>query len=275
MPATEQRWIPAWHVDHRISIAGMARSYRGLILTQKNVLITGAAKRIGAACARLLHAEGCNVFLHCRSSVTEAQQLCDELNRLRSGSAKIMQADLLNIAELKALAEQAETAWGGIDVLVNNASSFYPTAVGNATEAQWDELLGSNLKAPFFLAQALTNTLTERQGCIVNIIDIHAERGLSGYPVYSIAKAGLAAMTKILAKELGPKIRVNGVAPGAILWPDNELSEPAKQEILQRVSLKRSGEPVDIAKAVLFLIKDADYITGQILTVDGGRTLFC
>ncbi|MGR9013008.1 MAG: pteridine reductase [Gammaproteobacteria bacterium] len=241
----------------------------------KNVLITGAAKRIGAACARLLHSEGCNVFLHYRSSAAEAEQLCDELNRIRPGSARIMQADLLNMSELEALVEEAETAWGGIDVLVNNASSFYPTAVGNTTEAQWDELLGSNLKAPFFLAQALAKTIADNKGCIVNIVDIHAERGLSGYPVYSIAKAGLAAMTKVLAKELGPAVRVNGVAPGAILWPDNDLSESAKMEILQRVTLKRSGEPIEIAKAVLFLIKDADYITGQIVTVDGGRTLFC
>lgn len=241
----------------------------------KNVLITGAAKRIGAACARLLHSDGCNVFLHYRSSAAEAQQLCDELNQLRPGSAKIMQADLLNMAELEALARKAEAAWGGIDVLVNNASSFYPTAVADVTESQWDELLGSNLKVPFFLAKALEKTLTDNKGCIVNIIDIHAERGLSGYPVYSISKAGLSAMTKILAKELGPKVRVNGVAPGAILWPDNDLSESAKLEILQRVALKRSGEPSDIAKAALFLIKDADYITGQILTVDGGRTLFC
>ncbi len=241
----------------------------------KNVLITGAAKRIGAACARLLHSEGCNVFLHYRSSETEAQQLCAELNQQRPNSAKIMQADLLNMAELEAVASAACLAWGGIDVLVNNASSFYPTAVTDVTERQWDELMGSNLKAPFFLAKALAKTLADNNGCIVNIVDIHAERGLSGYPVYSIAKAGLAAMTKVLAKELGPTIRVNGVAPGAILWPDNDLSESAKLEILRRVTLKRSGEPVDIAKAVLFLVKDADYITGQILTVDGGRTLFC
>jgi pteridine reductase len=241
----------------------------------KNVLITGAAKRIGAACARLLHSEGCNVFLHYRSSTAEAGRLCNELNQLRTDSAKIMQADLLNMAELATVAREACLTWGGIDVLVNNASSFYPTAVSEVSESQWDELLGSNLKAPFFLAQALAKTLTDNNGCIVNIVDIHAERGLSGYPVYSIAKAGLAAMTKILAKELGPKVRVNGVAPGAILWPEHDLSEQAKQEILQRVILKRSGEPGDIAKAVLFLIKDADYITGQILTVDGGRTLFC
>jgi pteridine reductase len=239
----------------------------------KNVLITGAAKRIGAACARLLHTEGCNIFLHYRSSATDARQLCDELNQQRPDSARIMQADLLNKASLEVVAKEASTAWGGIDVLVNNASSFYPTAIPDVTEQQWDELLGSNLKAPFFLAQALAKNLTANNGCIVNIVDIHAERGLNGYPVYSIAKAGLAAMTKILAKELSPAVRVNGVAPGAILWPE-QSSESDNQDILQRVALKRRGEPADIAKAVLFLIKDANYITGQILTVDGGRTLF-
>ncbi len=246
---------------------------------QKNVLITGAAKRIGAACARLLHSEGCNVFLHYRSSKEDALQLCDELNQQRPDSAKVMQADLLDMNELESVAREACMAWGGIDVLVNNASSFYPGAVAKVTERQWDELLGSNLKAPFFLAKALAETLADNKGCIVNIVDIHAERGLSGYPVYSIAKAGLAAMTKVLAKELGPAVRVNGVAPGAIIWPEldlqTDLSEQARQEILQRVALKRSGEPADVAKAVLFLIKDADYMTGQILTVDGGRTLFC
>ncbi len=241
---------------------------------QKNVLITGAAKRIGAACARLLHSEGCNVFLHYRSSKEAALQLCYELNQMRPDSACMMQADLLNSGEREALANEACMAWGRIDVLVNNASSFYPTAMADVTEQQWDELMGSNLKAPFFLAKALSETLTHNKGCIVNIVDIHAERGLMDYPVYSIAKAGLVAMTKVLAKEFGPSVRVNGVAPGAILWPDNDLSEQGRQEILQRVVLKRCGEPADIAKAVWFLIKDADYITGQIVTVDGGRTLF-
>lgn len=241
---------------------------------QKNILITGAAKRIGAACARLLHSEGCNVFLHYRSSQEAALQLYDELNEIRSDSAKIMRADLLDSDELEAFASAASVAWGGIDVLVNNASSFYPTGMASVTEQQWDELLGTNLKAPFFLTKLLAETLSKNNGCIVNIADIHAERGLPGYPVYSIAKAGLVAMTRVLAKELGPAIRVNGVAPGAILWPDNNLSEQDKREILQRVALQRNGEPIDIAKAVLFLIKDADYITGQIITVDGGRTLF-
>ncbi len=242
---------------------------------QKNVLITGAAKRIGAACARLLHSQGCNVFLHYRSSKEAALQLCYELNQLRPDSAYMMQADLLNREELEALVSEACMAWGKIDVLVNNASSFYPTTMADVTEQQWDELMGCNLKAPFFLAKLLTETLADNKGCIVNIVDIHAERGLKNYPVYSIAKAGLVAMTKILAKELGPAIRVNGIAPGAILWPDNELSEQEKQDILQRIALRRNGEPDDIARALWFLIKDADYMTGQILTIDGGRTLFC
>ncbi|WP_262967018.1 pteridine reductase [Methylobacter psychrophilus] len=242
---------------------------------QKNVLITGAAKRIGATCARLLHSQGCNVFLHYRSSKEAALQLCYELNQLRPDSAYMMQADLLNREELEALVSEACMAWGKIDVLVNNASSFYPTTMAGVTEQQWDELMGCNLKAPFFLAKLLTETLADNKGCIVNIVDIHAERGLKNYPVYSIAKAGLVAMTKILAKELGPVIRVNGIAPGAILWPDNELSEQEKQDILQRIALRRNGEPDDIARALWFLIKDADYMTGQILTIDGGRTLYC
>lgn len=241
---------------------------------QKNVLITGAARRLGADCARLLHSQGCNIVLHYRSSEQDALELCNQLNDLRVNSAVPMQADLQNMAELERLAHEATKAWGRIDVLVNNASTFYPGAVGDVTEQQWDELFGSNLKAPFFLAKLLAETLTKNKGCIVNIVDIHAERGLKGYPVYSIAKAGLAAMTRILAKELGPDVRVNGVAPGAILWPENDLAEQGKKEILQRVVLRRSGDAVDIAKAVMFLIRDADYITGQIITVDGGRTLF-
>ncbi len=243
-------------------------------MLQKNVLITGSAKRIGACCARFLHEQGCNVFLHYRCSEQAVVELADELNAKRVDSARIMQADLLDMAQLEALAKAAEQAWGGLDVLVNNASSFYPQAVAETTEQNWDELLGSNLKAPFFLAKALANTLRMRSGCIVNIVDIHAERGLKGYPVYSIAKAGLAAMTRILAKEIAP-IRVNGVAPGAILWPEHVLSEQEKQSILDRVVLKRSGEALDIAKAVLFFVKDGAYVTGQIVSIDGGRSLNC
>ena len=242
---------------------------------KKNVLITGAAKRIGASCARLLHDEGCNVFLHYRTSKQDVLQLFKELNSKRPGSVKMMQADLLNIDDLTKLAGEAELAWDGMDVLVNNASAFYPQALGGVTEQQWDELLGSNLKAPFFLSQKLSDTLIENKGCIINIIDIHAERGLKDYPVYSIAKAGLAAMTRVLAKELGPNVRVNGVSPGAIIWTEQDMTEQDKAEILQKVALKCTGEPSDIAKTVRFLIEEANYITGQIITVDGGRTLFC
>jgi len=242
---------------------------------KKNILITGAARRIGASCARLLHDQGFNILLHYRFSEEDALRLCDELNQKRPDSARSIKADLLKMHELEIVAGEARIAWGGIDVLVNNASSFYPGAVSDVTELQWDELLGSNLKVPFFLAKALAEALAQKNGCIVNIVDIHAERGLKDYPVYSIAKAGLAAMTRVLAKELGPSVRVNGVAPGAIIWPENELSEQDKLDILQRIALKRCGEPLDIAKAVLFLINDAEYMTGQILMVDGGRTLFC
>ena len=241
----------------------------------KKVLITGAARRIGAECARMLHQEGCDIFLHYRSSKKEAQQLSDELNDIRAGSVKIVQADLLKFDELSSLFEEVKAIWGELDVLINNASAFYPQQVESVTEQSWDELLGGNLKAPFFLSQKFSELLAEKQGCIVNIIDIHAERGLKGYPVYSIAKAGLAAMTKVLAKELGPEIRVNAVSPGAVLWPEAEMSEQQKSEIIQRVALKKTGSPSDIAKAVKFLIKDSPYITGQIITVDGGRTLFC
>lgn len=240
-----------------------------------NVLITGAAKRVGAACARILHAQGCNLFLHYRTSSTEAVTLCDQLNRIRPDSVKIWQADLQNLGDLQSMAEAAVSAWSGLDVLVNNASAFYPTLLSSVTERQWDEILGSNLKAPFFLTEILAPELAKRQGVIVNIIDIHAERGLKNYSVYSIAKAGLAAMTKILARELGPEVRVNGVSPGAIIWPESELADVEKQEIISRIALQRQGSPDDIAMAVRFLVRDGAYITGQIINVDGGRTLFC
>ena len=242
---------------------------------RKNVLITGGAKRLGAACAKLLHESGFNILLHYRSSERSALQLSDLLNDIRPDSAQIVKADLAVKAELLLLADYAKTAWGGIDALVNNASSFYPTGIGQVSEHDWDDLIGSNLKAPFFLTQALVEELSARRGCVVNITDIHAERGLKGYPVYSIAKAGLVAMTRVMAKELGPDIRVNAVSPGAILWPEQDMSEAVKQEIVERIALKRNGAPEDIARAVRFLIKEADYITGQVIAVDGGRTLFC
>jgi len=241
----------------------------------KNILITGGAKRVGAYCVRYLHAQGYNIMLHYRSSVDAAKNLADELNAQRQDSVRLYQADLHDMKELQALADVAKQAWGGIDVLINNASAFYATDMDKVTEGQWDDLLGSNLKAPFFLIQALTPTLKSAKGCVVNVVDIHAERGLKGFPVYSIAKAGLAALTKILAKELAPQIRVNAVAPGAILWPEqDDMDKQQKQDIQAKVALQRTGCPDDIAKAIGFLINDAEYITGQVITVDGGRTLF-
>lgn len=236
------------------------------------VLITGAAHRIGATTAKLLHKNGMNIVLHYRGSREEAQAVQKELNAQRENSVILIQADLHITNGLAALIEESVKAWGRLDALVNNASSFYPTPVEKATEDHWDDLMGSNLKAPFFLSQAAAPHLKKTKGCIVNIVDIHAERPLKTFPIYSMAKAGLAMMTKSLAGELGPEIRVNGVAPGAILWPEN-LDEVAKQRIVSRTFLKRQGEPNDISKTILFLIKDAAYITGQIIAVDGGRSL--
>lgn len=213
-------------------------------------------------------------MLHCNHSAHQALAFCGELNELRSNSAAIVRADLLSLREVETLVDAAIGVWGGLDVLVNNASAFFSTPLGQVSEADWDTLMGSNLKAPFFLSQALLPTLAKRRGCIVNIADIHGEKGLPGFPVYSLTKAGLLAMTKILAKEFAPDVRVNTVSPGAILWPDREIADSEKAEILQRVALQRCGDADDIAKAVRFLIEDADYITGQTLTVDGGRTLF-
>lgn len=240
----------------------------------KVVLITGAAHRIGAVCARRLHGQGCNLILHYHTSAAQALALCDELNQIRKDSAVVVQANLAELCHLDVLANAAQRFWGGIDVLVNNASRFYPGKVGEVSEAAWNDLINTNLKAPFFLAQALAPALAARQGCIVNISDIYAEKGLPDYPVYSIAKAGLQAMTRCLAKDLAPDVRVNALAPGAILWPERELDAGHENEILRRVALGRCGEAEDIAKALSFLIHDADYITGQILAVDGGRSLF-
>lgn len=240
----------------------------------KVALITGAAKRIGAACARVLHACGYSVVLHHNASVNDAQHLAAELNVVRPDSVRLVSADLLRLDQVQALAESALSCWGGVDVLVNNASLFYPGAIAEVMEKDWNDLVGCNLKAPFFLTQALLPSLLERQGCIINLVDIHAERGLAGFPIYSITKAGLAAMTKCLAKELAPRIRVNAVAPGAILWPEHQVSETEKVEILQKVPLQRCGDVDDIAKAVRFLIEDANYMTGQVLNIDGGRLLF-
>ncbi|MFQ5488122.1 MAG: pteridine reductase [Gammaproteobacteria bacterium] len=236
-------------------------------------LITGAARRVGAVIAETLHQQGMNLVLHYRSSGTEAEALCERLNQARPASAITLACDLHDTARLPSLAAQATAQWGRLDALVNNASTFYPTPVGKITGQHWDDLLGSNLKAPLFLSQAVAGPLGEQGGCIVNITDIHAQRPLKSYPVYSIAKAGLVMLTRSLARELGPEIRVNAVAPGAIMWPEQEMDEIVKQRIITRTALKRQGQPADVARAVLFLIRDADYISGEVIAVDGGRLL--
>ncbi|MDQ1362871.1 MAG: pteridine reductase [Pseudomonadota bacterium] len=241
----------------------------------KTALITGGAKRIGAEIARMLHAEGMNICIHYRLSENEARQLCDQLNRLRDNSAILVQADLLHIAELPALVEKPVAHWGGLDALINNASTFYPTPVGTITEDQWEDLTGSNLKVPLFLSQAAAPYLKQSSGNIINIVDVHGFRPMKNHTVYCVAKAGLMMLTQSLAKELGPEVRVNGIAPGAIMWPENNLEQDdaLREMILDRTALKRQGDPRDIAATVRFLIRDASYITGQVIPVCGGRSI--
>ncbi len=242
---------------------------------EKIVLITGGAKRVGAATCRMLHARGARLMVHYRSSHIEAQALADELNRLRVNSCAVVQGDLRHMERLPLLVEATLKQYGRLDVLVNNASSFYATEIGQISTENWDDLIGTNLKAPLFLAQAAADALRHSQGCIVNIADIHAERPLKRYVVYSIGKAGLVALTKSLAYELGPQVRVNAVAPGPIMWPENDPSFDAaeRRRIIAHTALKREGCAEDIARTLEFLIYDAPYITGQILAVDGGRSV--
>jgi pteridine reductase len=236
-------------------------------------LVTGAARRVGAEIATQLHAAGADVGIHYRSSGEDATRLVAHLNGLRPDSAAAFQADLLDTASLPGLIAAVVDWGGGLDILVNNASTFYPTPLGDITEADWDDLVGSNFKAPLFLSQAAAASLRERRGSIVNIVDIHAQRPLRDHLVYGPAKAGLAMVTRALAKELAPEVRVNGVSPGAILWPEGDMSETAKASILEQVPLARPGDPADIAGCVLYLVRDASYVTGQILAVDGGRSI--
>lgn len=241
----------------------------------KTVLVTGGAKRVGAAICRRLHAAGANIAIHYRSSLYEALALRAELNELRANSAFCVQADLLDVTSLKVLIAEATQHFGHLDALVNNASSFYATPLAELNEAQWMDLVGTNLKAPLFLAQAAAEELRRRHGCIINIADIHAERPMHGHLLYSVAKAGLAALTRGLAQEMAPQVRVNAVAPGVIIWPEGEAWQDAEQrrKIVAHTLLKREGEPDDIAKTVKFLIADAPYITGQVISVDGGRSI--
>jgi pteridine reductase len=242
-------------------------------LRDQVVLITGGARRVGAEIARTLHAAGANILIHYRTSAAAAIALADEFNALRSHSAAIFAAHLLNADAPDKLIAATLLEFGRLDILINNASSFYPTPVGQITMPQWDDLMGSNLKAPLFLSQAAVPSLFAQRGLIINMIDIHALRPLRAHPVYSAAKAGLAMLTRSLARELGPEIRVNGIAPGPVLWPDGEMDEVLKREIIDKTALKRHGTPRDIARTALFLAKDAPYITGQIIAVDGGRSI--
>ena len=242
-------------------------------LDNKVFLVTGAARRIGAAIVTCLHENGARVAIHYRNSSDDASSLCKRLNDIRANSAAVFQADLLKVDEIPSLID-AVVSWGGqLHGLVNNASSFYPTPIGSISEQQWDDLVGSNLKAPLFLSQAAADHLRSSRGVIINIVDIHADRPLRDHVVYGPAKAGLAMLTRSLAKDLAPEIRVNGVSPGAILWPENGMSEAVQDNILNQVPLQRAGTPADIATCVLYLVRDAHYVTGQIIAVDGGRSV--
>ena len=244
-------------------------------LQNKIVLITGGAKRVGASICRLLHENGANLMIHYRTSVNEARGLQAELNLKRANSVAIIQGDVLNLSVLPSLVQETIKHFGKLDVLINNASSYYPTEIGGINEEQWQDLMGSNLKAPLFLSQAAAIELRKQQGCIINITDMHVERPKKGYIVYSIAKAGLVTLTKSLAHELSPEVRVNAVAPGPVMWPENnpQFDELYRQRVISQTLLKRIGEPNDIAKAVKFLIQNAPFITGQVIAVDGGRSL--
>ncbi len=238
-------------------------------------LITGAARRIGACIARTLHREGYNVALHYHRSEQDAKVLRDELNQQRPDSAIIFQADLADVPQVQQLALDTVAHYGHVNLLVNNASSFYPTPLESGDESQWDDLMGSNLKGPWFLCQALAETLRASKGTIINLADIHGDQPLNKHSIYCMAKAGNRMLTKSLARELAPDVRVNGIAPGAILWPEKEaaLNTAQQQAIVDKIPLNRCGSPDDIAQAVVFLVREASYITGQIVSVDGGRRL--
>jgi pteridine reductase len=237
------------------------------------VLITGGARRVGAEIARTLHAAEANILIHYRASAAAAIALADQFNQMRPHSAAIHPGHLATAGAPDKLVAAALLEFGRLDILINNASSFYPTPLGQITEPQWDDLMGSNLKAPLFLSQAAAPSLAKQHGLIINLIDIHALRPLKSHLLYSTAKAGLAMLTRALARELGPHIRVNGIAPGPVLWPEGDMDEHLKREIIEKTALKRHGTPQDVARTALFLARDAPYITGQIIAVDGGRSI--
>lgn len=242
----------------------------------KVALITGAARRIGAVIARILHENGINVLIHYHRSHEEAKALADSLNQIRPHSAKILSADLNNFSHLKTLIDKTIQTFGQLDVLINNASVFFKTEIGSITHHMWNELINTNVTAPFFLSQAAFPHLAKQQGCIINISDIHGQRPMRDYPVYCISKAALNMLTKTLSRELAPDVRVNSISPGQTIWPEaeNTLSPALKKKIIHRTALERHGNPHEIAKGVLFLIREADYITGQDLAIDGGRLLY-
>jgi pteridine reductase len=242
-------------------------------LAGRCVVITGGAKRLGAATARRLHAAGADIVVHYHRSRPAADELVAELHEARAGSALAVCADLNDVGRLPSLVDAALARYGRLDVLVNNASTFYPTPVGAITPAQFEDLVGTNLRAPLFLSQAAATALGTTRGLIINMVDIHGRRPLRDHPVYSAAKAGLIMLTKSLARELGPDVRVNAIAPGPVLWPERDLEEGLKAEIIAKTALKRSGSPEDIAATALFLATEAPYVTGQVITVDGGRSL--
>ena len=242
-------------------------------LNGKVTLATGSARRIGAAILRRLHGAGAGVAIHYRTSAREADTLAAELNALRPGSALTVKADLLDLACLPGLIETVVQAFGRLDILINNASTFYPTPVGEITPAQFDDLFGTNLRAPLFLAQAAASQLRLHEGLIINMVDIHASRPLKRHPVYCAAKSGLVMLTRSLAREMAPQVRVNGIAPGPVLWPEGGLDEDLQKKIIERTALKRRGSPDDVARAALYFAADAPFVTGQILAVDGGRSL--
>jgi pteridine reductase len=244
-----------------------------LPLSGQTALVTGAARRIGAQIARALHAAGANIMIHCHGSLAEAQRLAAQLEQARAGSAAVSVADLRDSAALPGLIAGTCDRFGALDLLVNNASSFYPTPIGQITLAQWNDLIGTNLQAPLFLAQAAAPELRRRGGSLLNIVDIHGMRPLREHTVYSTAKAGLIMLTRALARELAPQVRVNAIAPGAVLWPEQGLDEARRDRIRAQTPLQRPGTPEDIARAVLFFATQAPFVTGQILAVDGGRSI--
>jgi pteridine reductase len=244
-----------------------------LPLAGRTALVTGGARRLGAEIARTLHAAGASILIHCHRSHADAEALAQELSALRANSAAVYPADLLDIAVLPTMVAATIERLGRIDILVNNASSFYPTPVGAITAEAFDDLIGTNLRAPLFLTQAAAPELRRRKGLVLNIVDIHGSRPLKRHPVYCAAKAGLGMLTQSLARELAPHVRVNGISPGPVMWPDGAIDDELKARILDRTALKRMGSPTDVAQAALFFATSAPYVTGQILAIDGGRSI--